>query len=676
MISKDKLKHFLKQGLNILPVGNNKIPQVKGWKVYQNKMINLDDVGDFEAVAIITGKISGNAELIDIDQKNCLNKDIRERYKQMVESFQPGLWGKLVECKTKNGGYHLFYRCSEIGSNVKLCSRMATNEELDTTQEKQKVLIETRSEGGYFLCYPSEGYEVIQGKLLSPPTITKEEREVLMNAARALDEVPSPLWEPKIKPTFNSDGIPPWESYDDEDHWLQLMQSHGWSVFKETDTKVFLKRPGDSSSKYSGNFDRNYRLLRVFSSSTEFDPNKSYSPSAIFAVLNCGGDFKQAARALKEMGYGRVPEKHLKTRDEEIDLTIEDDFISGKEDDDMLELYAQGKIKPGLSTGFTRFDEFYRFKPGKFEIIGGAAGLGKSTFVWFMACLSNALHGWKWIIYSCENEAWEIKKDIAEFLVGENYQKIPQNHRKKIIDYINENFKIIETKERESYRTVLNYAEKLLKKGKYDALMMDPYNKLKIDFSEIDRKLSTYEYHYEVSGILKEWAGKNKCSVYLNMHGNSTANRRVHQTGDLKGHRMPYEASDLENGSMWENAADSLTMIHRYKYHEELKTQTQIAIKKMRSQYSGGTETPLEHPVVLKMGRGSNRNFYSFYDENNFSPLDGWFKKHILGEQEETKELTDTEKLNQFEQQAVAELAYSRGATFRNVSLEDDEPPF
>ena len=44
-------------------------------------------------------------------------------------------------------------------------------------------------------------------------------------------------------------------------------------------------------------------------------------------------------------------------------------------------------------------------------------------------------------------------------------------------------------------------------------------------------------------------------------------------------------------------------------------------------------ETTLANPVLLNMGRGKHRDFFSFYDSKNESPLRGWFKKTILGKQ-------------------------------------------
>jgi replicative DNA helicase len=44
--------------------------------------------------------------------------------------------------------------------------------------------------------------------------------------------------------------------------------------------------------------------LRVFSSSTEFNPDKAYSASQVFSLLECNGDNKLAYKKLLELGYG------------------------------------------------------------------------------------------------------------------------------------------------------------------------------------------------------------------------------------------------------------------------------------------------------------------------------------------------------------------------------------
>ena len=673
MIDKKLLKTFLKQGLNILPVTEQKTPAIKGWKKLQSEMIDLDSAPDFEAVAIITGKISGNLELIDIDSKYDLGTDIRGRYKQLVDDFAPGLWDKLVECSTKGGGYHLVYRCEEIGTNVKLASRPATDEELEIKKEKFKVLIETRAEGGYFLCKPTEGYDVVKNVLLDPPTISKEERDVLMSAARALDETPLPLWESQSKPQFNSEGIPSWESYDDDDHWLSVMQSDGWTVFKETDTKIFLKRPG-ADSKYSGNFDKRHRLMRIFSSSTEFDNTRSYSPSAIFTVLRCGGDFKQGARQLLEMGYGKVPEKKLQRKDQEVELDNSYEYMYDESEDENIYKLASGQLEVGKSTGYPALDEYFKHKKGYLNILGSHANLGKSWFTWnllFAFCLQNDE---KFIFYSPENKSWTIRFNLIRFLFGKDPSRLNKSEIKKGIDIINKHITFIESEEILSAYDIMDFTDKIIKKEKHYGLLIDPYNNLGMDFSRSDRKLSTYEYNYQVGRELKKFADTRKLTTWLTMHGNTAAQRDTHTEADLKGLVKPLISSSLEWGSMWTNLAGDMLILHRYANHPEWKNQTHIHVVKCKEEWSGGKRTMKDEPVILTLNNGG-KDFFGFWDINNSNPFYNYAKKLNIVQTNEPSIEDYSKDVYEEDTSAQEENDFYRGNTFRNVrpQIEEEE---
>lgn len=676
MIDKKIVKGFIKSGFNVLPLKTDKRPDIKSWAYLQKELYNVDLDHEFQALGLICGDISGGVETIDLDIKYDNSGSLYEDLKGKIDLFSPGLWEKFVIQKTVNDGFHLIYRCKEIGTNVKLAEREATKEEKEDGHKKL-VLIETRGSGGYIVCTPSEGYKIVSDrKLRDIQTITPEERNILFSCCRMFDQMMPPVFQENPNVHWESKGIPPWTAFNDKGDWKSVLEKHGWTIVKETDQKTFVKRPG-AKSPMSGNFDHSYNLLRVFSSSSIFDPDKSYNPFMIYTILECGGDVKQAARELKELGYGYAPESQFKRVDEEVDLTIEDDFVSGKEDDDILEDYAENKMPVGHSTGYPMLDDHFLLKEGTFNIIAGHANLGKSTVAWNMAAAAYVKNKWKSIIYSPENNAWSIKLMIIQFMTGKDIKKTTKEQRKKALEHINNNIKIIETEDMMSFYDVLQYAEKLMKKDEYKILLIDPYSALKYDYNipGIDRKFSTYEYHYAAASMMKNWSKANNCNLMLTLHGVTEAQRKVYPDKDkeLAGHIKPLMAADVEFGAMWINRASDFIVVHRLIHHEEHRNKSQIHVRKIKEEFSGGKPTPLNEPVILKM---KNPGFFGFYDEDDNNPFVDWSKKHILGEQEETKELTDTEKLNQFEQQAVAELAYSRGATFRNVSLEDDEPPF
>ena len=86
--------------------------------------------------------------------------------------------------------------------------------------------------------------------------------------------------------------------------------------------------------------------------------------------------------------------------------------------------YYDGKIKKGLDIGLEDFDKYLRFKQGQFVMINGLDNVGKTLFIiWYFLCLSMK-HGLKWCIWSGENEAWQIKRDLMSMYEGVKFNEI------------------------------------------------------------------------------------------------------------------------------------------------------------------------------------------------------------------------------------------------------------
>src|SRR5690606_28291124 len=87
-------------------------------------------------------------------------------------------------------------------------------------------------------------------------------------------------------------------------------QSQGWTFFKKVGKNLHFTRPGKRGST-SGTYHEDLNLFRCFTTSSPLEADKSYSPSALFTFLECGGNFEEAARRLRAMGYGsndRLPD--------------------------------------------------------------------------------------------------------------------------------------------------------------------------------------------------------------------------------------------------------------------------------------------------------------------------------------------------------------------------------
>jgi len=303
----DKAKEYLGYSLSVMPTTKDKTPQ-GSWKAYQTTRLKEAEVDKVFAKAqglgIICGAVSGGLEVIDVDCKYDLTGSLWEDLKALIQDSLPELYKRLVIAQSKSGGYHIYYRCKEPGGNVKLANRFTTEQERGSVNDKVRVLIETRGEGGYIIAPPTPGYSYVQGDPQKIPLITPEERGALLSIARSFNELPEE--EPRVKTTStsSSSGNSPFEDYNQRGDVIGLLESNGWRVVNQRGDRINLLRPGQTDSKTSGNYHTGLRVLRVFSSSTEFNSDKGYSPSQVFSLLVCNGDDKKAYRELLSQGYG------------------------------------------------------------------------------------------------------------------------------------------------------------------------------------------------------------------------------------------------------------------------------------------------------------------------------------------------------------------------------------
>jgi replicative DNA helicase len=301
MSIKEKAKEYLKAKLSVIPTQESKLPALSTWKPYQSQRIEEEEVEalfsgtNVKGLAIVCGAISGSLEVIDVDTKYDTTGTLWDELSSLIEDNLPELYSSLVIAQTKNGGYHLYYRCSSIAGNLKLA-----------TKANKEVLIETRGEGGYVIAPPTLGYSYKQGNPSNIPNITTEDRNILFSIAKSFNELEA--IKPKVKKTasttYNSTGLSPFEDYNNRGDIIALLESKGWKVVNQRGERINLLRPGSTDSKTSGNFHTGLGVLRVFSSSTEFSPDKGYSRSQVFSLLECREDNKLAYRRLLEMGYG------------------------------------------------------------------------------------------------------------------------------------------------------------------------------------------------------------------------------------------------------------------------------------------------------------------------------------------------------------------------------------
>ena len=306
---------YLRAGICVLPaLLEQKRPSLSGWKQYQQRLPTELQVRTWFAnkadMCILAGAVSGNLEMIDFDHGG----ELFERWCDLVRSADPSILDRLVVEQSQSGGRHVVYRCeSPVEGNRKLAQRIVAcdNEAAVVIAGKQYIprriqnryevavtLIETRGEGGLFLCDPTPGYQLQHGSFDRIPILRDDEHALLIDAARMLTESLPPLARLPQMPASNKR---PGDEFNERGDVRGLLLQHGWTLVRQGDNE-YWRRPGKDSGWSATLRDR---VLFVFSSNAApFEPDRSYSPFAVYAMLSHSGDFGAAAVALRSEGYG------------------------------------------------------------------------------------------------------------------------------------------------------------------------------------------------------------------------------------------------------------------------------------------------------------------------------------------------------------------------------------
>ena len=282
---------YRKSGLSVLPaVRLQKRPRLPGWKEFQLRIPQEHQIVEWfskpeDAICIVTGHVSGNLEMLDFDRGG-------DRFEGWKEQIPSELFARIVIETSQSGGKHVIYRCTEpINGNMKLA--------MGFRDGALVTLIETRGEGGLFLCAPTLGYSLEQKSLTEIPVLTPQEREILLETAWSLNE-----YLPTADVPTDSQFVPenrPGDDFNNRGDIRALLIKHGWTLVKKADNELW-RRPGKANGWSASLKDKSFY---VFSgNAAPLEPNRAYSPFAVYAWLEFGGDFEMAARMLRQQGYG------------------------------------------------------------------------------------------------------------------------------------------------------------------------------------------------------------------------------------------------------------------------------------------------------------------------------------------------------------------------------------
>lgn len=377
--------NYLELGINTIAINDNK-QAIFPWKRYQSERITQSELDAqmrdprAKGIAVICGSISGGLEVIDVDTKY----QTYDLWQAIKERLPKGIFAKLHIVKTRNGGYHLYYRCEVVEGNQKLAMRQANDSEIkENPHNKELCIIETRGEAGYVVAPPSLGYEVIQDGI---HVLSIEEREELLAIMRSFNEIiVEEIIEAHNRPSSKEYGLSPFDDFNKRADMVELLERNGWKKVKNGGTRIYFLRPG-GTSEHSGSYNTEMGLFSVFSTNTPFQVQKGYKPCAVYAILEHGGNYKKAALALLDAGFGEkkqrfgdkiereifekrkqgVPkeeqvtyliQKHGKSYIDAVEIVDKLENESG----DLISEFWEAKIKSGKITAEIKLDKLERF---------------------------------------------------------------------------------------------------------------------------------------------------------------------------------------------------------------------------------------------------------------------------------------------------------------------------
>jgi len=165
-------KKLIEAGFSVIPADKASKRPMVSWKIFQTRQSTLEEWTRWETLAadgigVVTGAVSGNLVMLDFDQRGKV-------FKEWFLKIPVTLREKLVMETSQSGGVHVIFR-----------TETAPKGNRKFAFDENGVLIETRGEGGYFVCAPTQGYEFVQGDFLSVQRLTQEEEAILYDVAKS-----------------------------------------------------------------------------------------------------------------------------------------------------------------------------------------------------------------------------------------------------------------------------------------------------------------------------------------------------------------------------------------------------------------------------------------------------------------------------------------------------------
>jgi len=434
--------NFYDAGCCVIParIDGSKAP-IGNWKQYQVERPSRDQIVEWfqdghSGMGVVTGKVSGNLELVEFEGRAVKDGFLDEAREIAVNSGLSNLWNIITSGyveMTPSGGIHILYRIADedVPGNLKFARRPGENDGIE-------VLIESRGEGGFVITSPSHGtthptgqpWVLIKGSPMSIPMLSWEERNDLIYIFKMLDQMP--VKEQVVEKLSNQTltGTKPGDLFNQQATWDEILIPIGWKKGYTSKGTTCWTRPGKewgnsaTTKAETGN-------LWVFSTSTVFESEKPYSKFAAYTLLEHGGDYSKAASALRSMGYKPSNDSEpsfaqpLKPLSVVPISEVPADYESSWKPVNLESLFDGTYVRPTTSM-LARNDGHHLLYQGKVHSLYGESESGKSWVA--QIAVAEQLRAFKKVIYiDFESDAPDIVDRLKSLKVTQ--AEILQNFR-------------------------------------------------------------------------------------------------------------------------------------------------------------------------------------------------------------------------------------------------------
>ena len=185
-----------------------------------------------------------------------------------------------------------------------------------------------------------------------------------------------------------------------------------------------------------------------------------------------------------------------------------ENVLTLKDVDDELQEFIEEGFKPGYQIGLDNFDSIFSTYTGQFITVTGVPSSGKSDFVDRMVVGYQLKYGWKTAFASPENKptflhAHKLMRKIGDWMPTK--EDINTTKWEEVSNVINDNFFFIEN-ERYDLDSVLSKGAQLVKRKGIKCLVIDPYNKVKMNgAAAMSIPDATMEYLTRIEAFAKKY---------------------------------------------------------------------------------------------------------------------------------------------------------------------------